>query len=65
MSSSQITKTWKDPAYRRSLTQGQLEQTPSHPAANNELAQEVIAGNPEAFTGSTAVCTPCPPMHCY
>ncbi|WDE02287.1 mersacidin/lichenicidin family type 2 lantibiotic [Thalassomonas actiniarum] len=65
MSVSQIIKTWKDPAYRRSLSQGQLEKTPGHPAASNELDQEVIDGNPEALTmNGSAICSPCPPRHC-
>lgn len=43
MSKIDVVRAWKDPAYRRSLTQEQLASLPEHPAGVVTLTDEQLA----------------------
>ena len=42
LSTEQIVRAWKDPAYRDSLTAEEREQLPPHPAGAGELTDEQL-----------------------
>lgn len=66
MSSNLTSRAWKNPSLRRAMSVSQQDRLPNNPASTTELEQEVI--NNKTETGSaigTALCSPCPPRHCY
>lgn len=75
MDKSQIVRAWRDPEYFESLSEAERAQVPANPAGLIEVGDDVldsVTGGcgckpPDPYTcyGYTALCTPCPPMHCY
>ena len=66
MSNNLTARAWKNPSLRRGMSVSQQDKLPGHPASTTELEQDVVSNKPE--TGSamgTALCSPCPPRHCY
>lgn len=66
MTENEIIRAWKEPSYRKSLSQTQISQMPNHPASDSKMDEEMLKGHPETGSfGGTAICSPCPPRHCF
>lgn len=76
MKKQDVIRAWRDPKYRRSLTAEQQAQLPAHPAAwMVGVEDDVLAGVtggccPPAIKSTapqycSAICSPCPPQHCF
>jgi len=66
MSNFNTIRAWRDPNYFRSLSETDKQALGVSPAG----AMNEEAGPSEAFgtllsCQGTAICTPCPPQHCY
>jgi mersacidin/lichenicidin family type 2 lantibiotic len=66
MKNNDIIKAWKDPVFRSTLNAEQIAVMLSHPSSDSEISGDMLRGRTEAYSnGGTAICTPCPPRHCY
>ena len=71
MKKTDILRAWRDADYYASLSNEQRAALPANPAALPEVQDDVlgsVAGGcgPCNCGGSTsALCTPCAPIHCY
>lgn len=74
MNRNDIVKAWKNPAYRRNLSQDQLANMPSNPAGAIELSASdlsSVSGGASHTNCCTcaplpnSLCTPCPPAYCF
>jgi len=60
MSHVDIVRAWKDPEYRRSLSEAELEKLPTHPAGLIELKDTEI----DSVAGGKACTCQCPKCTC-
>lgn len=55
---------WRDADYYLSLSEEERAALPESPAATLEVDDEVL-GIVAAACSTSALCTPCPPRHCF
>lgn len=70
MKKSDVIRAWRDGEFYASLSSADRAALPESPASVIELNDEVLAsvtGGCSVLEGcpTSAICTPCPPKHCY
>lgn len=74
MKKKQILEAWRNEEYYLSLSEEERARIPEHPSGILDMEDDVL----RSITGgcgyetswekgcpSSAICTPCPPVHCY
>jgi mersacidin/lichenicidin family type 2 lantibiotic len=70
MKKQDVIRAWRDGEYFANLSNDQASALPASPAAVLEIGDDVLADlNGGISLGgacpTSAICTPCPPRHCY
>lgn len=69
MKKRDVIRAWRDGEYYSSLSSAERAALPDNPASVIELNDEVLAslsgGCSYEYCPTSAICTPCPPKHCY
>lgn len=67
MKKTQIIEAWRSEEYYLNLSEEERATLPAHPAGQASVEDEIlrsVAGGCGTLATS-AMCTPCPPKHCY
>lgn len=69
MKRKDVIRAWRDGEFYASLTDEQRAAMPDSPASVIDLGDDVLAtisgGCSYEYCPTSAICTPCPPKHCY
>ena len=69
MTRKDVIRAWRDGEFHASLTDEQRAAMPDSPASVIDLGDDVLAtisgGCSYEYCPTSAICTPCPPKHCY
>ena len=60
-----ILEAWRDEEYYLSLSEEERARVPEHPSGLLEIQDDVLKSITGGCGYSSAICTPCPPVHCY